>query len=78
MFWIDEMATRNVVLILTTAIVQQKTRDFYAKYSGKTEFVFKARNGWFDWLKKRSSLHNVKFTGKRLQQIHPQLIHFDH
>lgn len=45
-FWIDKMTSRNVVL--TTAIIQQKARDFYAKYSGKTEFEFKASNGSID------------------------------
>lgn len=61
-YWIDEMTSRNVVV--TTRIIQQKALEFYSKYCGKDEFDFKASNGWFEKFKKRSSLHNIKFSGE--------------
>jgi hypothetical protein len=59
-YWIDELASRNICL--TTAIIQEKARQFHLNISGTEDF--KASRGWFDRFQKRYSLQNVKLSGE--------------
>jgi hypothetical protein len=63
MVWIDDQTSRHIPL--NKAIIQNKVQNLFNDTKGKKgeaakNVKFGLRRGWFDRLKKRSSLHDIK------------------